>query len=578
VENLTFRSSLGIDYTYYHNWWVEEAYQTGFLGRSVNSLTERMGQRFNWIWSNTLTYNLQLDQSNFNFLLGTEAIKEQDHYMNAYKENFALNDDYDYILNLSAGTGLQTADGSGTGHQLLSYFGKVNYAWSDRYLASVTVRYDGSSRFGSENQFGLFPAATVGWRINNEPFFTVNAISNLKLRAGIGRVGNQEIGDVARFGLYKPNYGAMYNVDWTRGWLGQGTAYDLYGVNTGTLPSGYSKVQSGNSSLKWETTDEFNIGLDFGFINEKIYGSFDYYVRETRDILIYPPVPAAVGEGGQRWENGATVRNRGFEFVIGFQERQGRLRYSILGTVQHFKDEITYLPEAVVRAYPGNVEKTILGHSQRSLFGYVTDGLFQNQGEVDAHADQPGKGVGRIRYVDLNGDGRIDPLDQDWLGTSLPLAEYGVNVDLAYGAWSLNVFMSGIAGRSAYDDWQYFATHVSNGMNFGKASLDAWRPDNADSDIPALTLVNANDEGRSSDHRITNHSYFKVRNIQLSYSLPTNALERINFRQLRIFLLAENLILIADRNGPDQFWGPDPETGHGDPLPVALTLGVNLSF
>jgi len=581
IENLTFRSSLGLDYTYSHAFWVEEAYQTGFLGRSMNSLDEQMGQRLNWTWSNTLTYDLKLDNSVLNFLVGTEAIKENYHWMSAYKENFALNDDYDYILNLSAGTGLQTAAGEGTGHQLLSFFGKVNYSLSSKYLASVTLRYDGSSRFGTETQYGLFPAVTAGWRINNEDFFSVDVFSNLKLRAGIGRVGNQEIGDVARFGLYKPNYGKMYGgnaLAWTATWLGQGTAYDLYGANTGTLPSGYSKEQSSNDALKWETTDELNIGLDFGLFEQKLFGSFDYFLRETRDILIRPPVPAAVGEGGQRWENGATVKNSGFEFVLGFQDSKGDFRYSILGSIQTFKDEITYLPEAVVRAYPGNLEKTILGHSQRALFGYQTSGIFQNQEEVDAHADQPGKGVGRLRYVDLSGNGSIGPEDQDWLGTSLPDAEYGINVDLTYKGFSLNVFMSGVAGKNAGDGWQGFATRVANGMNFGTESLDVWSASNTSSEIPSLSLVNANDEGRTSDFTLSNHSYFKFRTIQLSYSLSRTALQKIKLQQLRFFLMADNLILIADRSGANRYWGPDPEHGHGDPLPVAITLGVNVTF
>jgi TonB-dependent starch-binding outer membrane protein SusC len=581
LKNMLFRSSFGLDYTDQHDWWVEEAYQTGFLGRAMNSLSETEGNRFNWSWSNVLTYNLDLGKSTFNFLVGMEAIKEEYKYMKAYKENFALNDDYDYLLNLSAGTGLQTAEGTGTGYQLLSYFGKINYGLSDKYLASFTLRYDGSSRFGTENQYGFFPAATLGWRINNEEFFQVSAISNLKLRAGVGRVGNQEIGDVARFGLYKPNYGAMYGGatdSWSRTWLGQGTAYDLNGVNTGTLPSGYSKEQTANESLKWETTDELNIGLDFGFLGQKITGSFDYFVRETRDILIFPPIPAAVGEGGKKWENGATVKTNGYEFSLGYHSNIGDFTYDVTGTLQHFADEITYLPEAVVRAYPGNVEKTIIGHSQRSLFGYKTDGLFQNQAEVDAHAEQPGKGVGRVRYKDLNGDNKIDPLDQDWLGTSLPKAEYGVNVDLGYKSWSLSVFMQGVAGKKDYDGWWYFATRVDNGMNFGKASLDAWTPHNTGSNIPALSLVNANDEGRSSDISITNHSYFKVRSIQLTYTLPTKALQAIKLERLRIFLLGENLILLKDKSGIDQYWGPDPEHGYNNPLPVGITFGLNLTF
>jgi TonB-linked SusC/RagA family outer membrane protein len=582
-KNLNFRSNFGLDYTDIHNWVVEEAYKTGFLSRAINSLSETMGRRLNWIWSNTLTYNLDIGKHSFNFLAGTEAIKENYHWMKGFKENFALNDDYDYILNLTAGTGLQTVAGSGTGNQLLSYFGKINYALSDKYLASATLRYDGSSRFGTKNQFGLFPALTVGWRINNEEFFNVAAVSNLKLRAGLGRVGNQEIGDIARFGLYAPNYGAMGKTPEPDHvnlhiYLGQGTAYDLKGANTGTLPSGYSKIQSSNESLKWETTDELNVGIDLGFLKEKITGSFDYFMRKTKDILVFPPVPAAVGEGGQRWENGATVENKGFEIVLGYRDRRGDFSYNILGMVHHFKDEITYLPEAVVRAYPGNVEKTILGHSQRSLFGYVTDGLFQNQAEVDAHAAQPGKGIGRIRFKDLNGDGKVDPLDQDWLGTSLPAAEYGINADLAYKNWSLNVFMQGVAGKSDYDGWYSFATFVGVGMNQGTECLNAWTPNNPDSDIPALSLVNANDEFRSSDMIIKNHSYFKLRTVQLSYDLPSQATQTLRLQRLRIYLLGENLLLVKDNNGLNRYFGPDPEHGYTNPLPVAVTLGLNLTF
>ncbi|HCX25127.1 MAG TPA: TonB-dependent receptor, partial [Cytophagales bacterium] len=361
IQNLRVKSSFGLDYTNSHDWWVEEAYQTGFLGRATNSLDELNADRINWTFSNTATYDLKFGDSRASVLLGTEAIKERYHYQRGYKENFVLNDDYDYILNMSAGTGLQTVQGTTTGFQLLSYFGKVNYSFANRYLASATLRYDGSSRFGPDNAWGAFPAFTVGWRINNEPFFNVDAVSNLKLRIGYGRVGNQEIGNEARFGLYKPNYSAMGDLrspEWTAVWLGQGTAYDLNGVNTGTLPSGFSKEQTGNAALKWETTDEVNVGVDFGFNNETIFGSFDYFTRETKDILIKPPSPAAAGEGAERWENGATIENAGFELALGLRGDAGPVSYNVMAIISQAKDKITYLPDAVVKAYAGNVEQT----------------------------------------------------------------------------------------------------------------------------------------------------------------------------------------------------------------------------
>jgi len=389
IENMIFRSNFGIDYTDSYDWWFEEKYVEGYLRKDVNSLEVLQEHRINWSWSNTLTYNLTLDQHSFNILAGTEALKEDYYTLGARKENFALQDvNYRYI---NAGTGAQTNNGLSTGYRMLSFFGKVNYGLSNRYLASVTLRYDGSSRFGKENRFGLFPAATVGWRINNEKFFNLAFVSNLKLRAGIGRVGNQEIGDVARYGLYATNYGTQ------DGARNVGTAYDLSGIGSGTLTSGYVSIQTENESLKWESTDELNIGIDFGLLSERIIGSFDYFTRKSKDILIKPPYPGVVGEGGNRWENGATIENKGFEIVLGYRDKIGKLSYSILGSISSFHDEITYLPASVVRSYPGNVEKTILGHSQTSVFGYVTDGIFQNQAEVDAHATQAGKGIGRIR-------------------------------------------------------------------------------------------------------------------------------------------------------------------------------------
>ena len=195
-------------------------------------------------------------------------------------------------------------------------------------------------------------------------------VSNLKLRAGVGRVGNQEIGNLARFGLYQPNYGTI-GTGFPGSWLNQGTAYDLSGTNGGTLPSGYVSIQGQNQKLRWESTDELNVGIDFGFLNERISGSFDYFTRETKDILIQPPVAGAVGEGRVKWLNGATKTNKGWEFILTYRSTTtaSGLTYSITGNASRFRDKITELPPEVRTAYPGNVEKTILGHSQLSIFG-----------------------------------------------------------------------------------------------------------------------------------------------------------------------------------------------------------------
>jgi len=570
IKDLFFRTSLGIDYSkvFFKN--IELAFQEGFLGRQVNSLTNTTTDQLSYTWSNTVRYQMHYGKSTVNILAGIEAIKSDLTEFSAFKEVFS-SQSVDFFY-LDAGTGRTTASGRGTGNRLLSQFGKINYALDDKYLASVTLRRDGSSRFGEENKYGFFPAVTLGWRISNESFMgSLEFISDLKLRAGVGRVGNQDIGDVARFGLYQPNYGTLSGL-----YLATGTAYDLNGADQGTLPSGFVAVQGENLGLKWETTEELNIGLDFGLFDDKVYGSFDYFTRNTSDILIQPPIAAAVGEGQLKWVNGATKENKGLEISLGFRNTSGALSYSINTNLARFRDKITELPPAVRTAYPGNVEKTILGHSQLSLFGYKSDGIFQTKAEVDAHATQVGKGIGRIRYMDLNKDGTINALDQDWLGTVLPAFEYGFRVDLGYKNLDLSLFASGIAGRSGTDPNNSLNNRLAVNQNNGKGVLEAWTPQNTSSKRPMLSLVDANNEGRSSDFFIVNTSYFKMRNIQLGYTLPSSSLKSLRIKDLRVFVMGDNLFWFK----PSGFDAPDPELlGIGFiPIPTSYSIGLNVTF
>jgi TonB-linked SusC/RagA family outer membrane protein len=577
VKGLVFRSNAGLDYSTSQIKNIELAFQEGFLGRNVNSLARNTTNLVSITWSNTLTYAIKKGQSSLNFLVGTEAIKADQEGFGAFREDFSSQaEDFFYI---DAGSGRNVTSGTATGNRLFSLFGKINYGYADKYLASVTLRRDGSSRFGEENKYGFFPAVNVGWRIANEEFMAdVTFISDLKIRGGFGRVGNQDIGDVARFGLYEPRYGTLFNngVGFPGMWFNIGTAYDLAGANGGALPSGFVSVQAPNLGLKWEQTSEINIGIDFGLLDDKIFGSFDYFTRETTDILIQPPIAATVGEGKLRWVNGATKENKGFEVVLGYRNRKGAFSYSINGNLASFKDKITELPEEVRTAYPGNQEKTILGHSQLSLFGYKSDGLFQNQAEVSAHATQVGKGIGRIRYKDLNNDGNIDALDQDWLGTVLPAFEYGIRIDLAYKNFDLQMFGSGISGRSGVDPYNPLQNRLFVNQNNGKGVLEAWTPQNTGSSRPMLSLVDANNEGRNSDFFIVNTSYFKMRNVQLGYTLPPTLLSKLRVQTLRLFVMGDNLFWFKS----DEYEIKDPELlGLNQiPVPTSYTFGLNLTL
>jgi TonB-dependent starch-binding outer membrane protein SusC len=583
INNLIFRSSLGMDNGDIFSKNIEQSFKEGFIARSLNTLTQNTTKSVSIAWTNTLRYNFELGQNKFKVLAGIEAIKDNQDDVTAYKDNFAVQTEEFFVL--SAGAGTSNTLGTSTGNRLLSQFAKIDYGFSDRYLASVTLRRDGSSRFGAQNRYGFFPAASVGWRIDKEAFMKSSTkISNLKVRAGIGRVGNQDIGNVGSFGLFEPRYGTLASqvpnghVGFFDQYWNVGTAYDLNGAKTGNLPSGFVSVQAPNPALKWETTDEVNIGVDVGLFNGLIVGSFDYFSRNTTGILIQPPVASAVGEGQLKFVNGAAKTNKGWEVSLGyFPKPKGDFTYSVSTNFFKFRDEITELPEEVRSAYPGNIVNTILGHSQLDIFGYRTDGLFQNQGDVTAHATQVGAGPGRIRYRDLDGNKVINSLDQEFIGTTLPNFNYSVRVDLAYKNFDFSLFGAGIAGRNGFDSYTFFNEFVRGRENPGPGVFNAWTPQNASSTIPALSLADNNGETRTSDYFIVNTSYFKIRNIQLGYTLPASVLNKNGGKaRLRVYMMADNLIWFKSSS----FKGPDPErvSINDIPVPRVLTFGVNFSL
>jgi TonB-linked SusC/RagA family outer membrane protein len=580
IKHLVFHTSLGFDYS---DALAKNAALIGTEGpvRSFNSLALQESKDFTFTWTNTLNYNFEVGKHRLNLLGGMEAVRNDFSTFGASTTNFALQTQ-DY-LQLSSGVGAQTNNGSATGYRLLSQFGKVFYGYADRYLASFTIRRDGSSVFGTNNPYGIFPAFTLGWRINNENFFKgVKNISNLKLRAGRGTVGNQNIGNLSAYTLLQANYGTASSA--YPQWLNIGTAYDLGGINTGTLPSGFAQVQKGNPNLKWEQSTETNVGVDFGLFDNKISGSFDYFDRNTSGILISPPVAAAVGEGQTEYFNGADMNNKGWELILNYHNRtSGGLEYSITGNASHWSNIVTSLPDNVRPAYPGDANHSIVGHSQFSIFGYKTAGLFQTTEEASKAPTQPGvfdgalKGAGRIRYVDVNGDGKIDANDQTWLGTTLPKIEYGVRIELNYKSFDLSIFGSGVAGKTGYDPTKFFNTFASARNNFGPGTLSAWTPKNTGSATPALSILNHNGEDRTSDYYYVNASYFKLRNVMLGYNLSKRAASAVKMEGLRIYVSGQNLLAFKSK----KFTSKDPERANTFdlwPVPTGVTFGINANF
>lgn len=576
IKNLFFKSNIGADNANYLSKVIAPTFSEGALNRTTNSLQYDENHFLSITFSNTLRYNWDLNSnSHFKFLVGTEYIKTDLDYSSTRKEGFAIQTE-DYFT-LSAATGNTTVSGGSTGNRLFSQFARVDYNFSDKYLAAVTVRRDGSSRFGSDNQYGIFPAASVGWKLDKEGFMrNSKTFQELKVRVGVGRVGNQQIGDLARFALYDTRYGTTQNQLTPGFWeqyMNVGTAYSLSGANTGTLPSGFVQTQAANPGLKWETTDEVNAGLDFTVLHNKLYGSFDYFTRKTTGILITPPVASALGEGQSKAVNGASKSNKGWELVIAYKgDKIGDFKYTVQVNFAHFRDQITVLPENVRPAYAGNLVNTIIGHSQFDIFGYKTAGLFQSQAEVDKAPTQIGAGPGRIRYVDTNGDGKIDDLDRTWIGSTLPQLEYGVRIDLSYKKFDLSIFGSGVGGREGFDAYSQFNYLMRSRENVGAGVFGGWTPTNTNTNVPALTLKDNNNETRTSDYFIVPTSYFKLRNMQLGYNIEMKKV----FSRLRFFAMAENIATLKNK----KYISPDPERIDITPVPIpkTYTIGINASF
>ena len=576
LKNLYFKSNIGADNATFLNKVITPTFSEGAFNRTTNSLSFDQNHFLSTTWSNTVRYDWNLNEKNdFKFLIGTEFIKTDIDFQSTKKEGYALQSEEYFTLN--AGTGNTTVTGGSTGNRLFSQFARIDYNYSDKYLVAVTLRRDGSSRFGEDNRYGIFPAASLGWRLDREAFMINSGVfDELKLRVGAGRVGNQQIGDLARFGLFDTRYGTtqaqLVGGFWEQ-YMNIGTAYALSGANTGTLPSGFVQTQAANSSLKWETTDEINVGTDFAFLNNKVFGSFDYFTRKTTGILITPPVAATLGEGQTKAVNGASKSNKGWEFMAGYRGSAGNdLNYNITANITHFRDKITELPENVRPAYAGNIDNTIIGHSQFDIFGYKTDGLFQSQADVEAAPTQIGAGPGRIKYVDINDDGVINSFDQTWIGTTLPAAEYGLRLDMTYKKLDISVFGSGVAGREGFDVYTVFNNLMRGRENVGPGVFNGWTPQNTDTNVPALTLKDNNGEGRTSDYFIVNTSYFKLRNIQLGYNITPKAI----FSNLRIYGMADNLFWTKSKS----YLSPDPERIDLDPVPIpkTFTFGINASF
>lgn len=446
--------------------------------------------------------------------------------------------------------GTYTGEGSKYRYRRVSFFGRANYSYAGKYMAQITVRQDGSSKFGSDSRWGFFPSVALGWRISEEEFFPKDFVSNLKLRASWGRLGNEQA-----LGYY--DFQALIS-----------TYNDLYGgyvEGSGSTPwPGSTAMGLANRNLQWETTDTKNIGVDYGFLNNRLSGAINYYYNKTEDMLITKKLAPSVGLLNPVMNVGK-IRNTGVEIEINWADKKGGFDYNVGFNLSTTNNKVTALSDPNQALYGQGLKwgtehfptQTRVGKPIAGFWLYRADGIFQSESEVKAHVDkdgnmlQPNAQPGDIRFRDSNGDGVIDEDDKEYCGSGIPKVEANLSFGASFKGFDLSFLLGSSWGAKLYNANRYFYEGMSSGSNFLSSALNAWTPQNTNTDVPRAILQDPNGNSRESDRFLENGNFVRLRQLQLGYTLPSSLMKKAFIDKLRVYVSAENLFTITGYSGVD---------------------------
>ena len=596
-DGLMFKTSFGVDYNNLYRRSFSPKYDELNASEKLSSLSNRNAWNFNWVFTNTLTYNKTFGDHTINALLGMESLRNRYEYFTASRDGFP-SDDPNFRFLDAGDVGTQKNSGAATEYSMVSYFGKLDYNYHDRYLVAFTLRRDGSSRLGN-NKWGNFPAASVGWRISNEPFFDVEAISNLKVRVGWGQNGNSDVPSYATIDSYKSNStNSNYPID------GNQSGVDL----------GLVQTRNGNVNLKWETTTQTNVGVDLGFLNGDLNLTLDYFNKDTKDLLWRRALPASIGGTNMTvWDNVGKMNNKGFEMEINYQKQINQdFGFSVAYNFSVIKNKMTELngvdyiglssSELHGRNFDQETSRSAVGQPIGSFFVYEADGLFQSDAEIQNYKNdrgellQPNAKPGDIRFKDLNGDGIVssgantldDHGDLKRIGNATPRYRIGLNLDAAYKGFDFSIFFQGVLKR----DWFFGAGDAyfwgAQGNMWQSACfedhLDYWTENNTGAYYPKPYFGGIQKNQQTQTRYLQSAAYLRCKNIQLGYTLPKSLLSPAGISNCRIYLSCDNLFTItslSDIFDPEAFGGYGDEgwgSGKTYPLQRTVSVGVNLSF
>ncbi|MCY7329257.1 MAG: SusC/RagA family TonB-linked outer membrane protein, partial [Saprospiraceae bacterium] len=562
MKGLKVRTTLGGDFLFENEKRFKERLAAAIY--NPTSLTESRVFDQNLVWNNLIDFQRTFGRHRVSALLGMEAIKNQTNYLSGSANNFLRTDPLFRYLNNSIANDVQNVSAGGivTEWALLSYFAQGSYSFDNRYVLSASVRRDGSSRFGPNNRYGVFPAVSAAWNVSNEPFFEkVNFISSLKLRASWGRLGNQEIGVYPFSSL-----------------VSTGDRVYTFGGQTVT---GARVLESGNSNIKWETSEQLDYGLDLSVWGDRLSFIADYYRKRTDGILVRVPVPQSGGDQNPPYVNAGEVENRGLELGIIFKNRSGDFNYSVGANISSVRNKVLSLAggEPILGGYglsDGAITKTEVGQPIGSFYLWKMEGLFQNQAEVDASPFQTNDTrPGDVKFADLNGDNKIDDKDRGHFGNPFPDFIYGLNATVSWKNLDLSVLAQGIQGNDVYFLFGNFAYETqSRGFNSYHEILNRWTPTNTNTNIPKVSVDDRNGNRRVSTRFLQDGSYMRIRNITLGYDfkslIKTNAIG-----SLRFYVTAQNAFTFTKYTGLDPEIQANTNDTRGLGISSDLAVGID---
>ncbi|MBD3627212.1 TonB-dependent receptor [Cyclobacterium sp.] len=581
TDNINVRSSFGIDANNRRALYIGRPQPEYVEGNFVNSSTSENEYSYQWVWTNTISYTKTFNEVHaFDAYLGIESIKEFGEIFGAARQRFAF-ETVPVISYLDLGDP-NTATNFGrvvSDYRLYSQFGKLNYSYDGKYLVQFILRNDGSSRFLAASRNATFPAFSLGWRLSDEAAVAeaLPFVSDMKLRYGWGKTGNQLIGDYNAYTTYRTNiFNAGYPID------GSSSSPEL----------GFDALRFGNPNARWESTTSNNLGLDVEFLNGKYFFELDVWNRVTSDMLFEIPISYGHGDATPPFFNVGQMTNKGIDLNIGLDDTAlgGELRYGISANYSMYRNNVDNLAENEDNVLFGastrvpSVTITQSGYPISSFFGYNNLGIFQTQEEVNAHpAYGSYNAVGKFKVEDVNGDGVITDGDRTIIGNPHPDFVYGINLNLGYRNWDLTLFGNGSVGNDIFNYINYWTDFNTFQGNKSKAALyDAWQPNNTDGTLP---IMDANDQisSRPSSYFVEDGSYFRLRNAQLTYNLPETTLSNLGMSRASIYFQGQNLFTLTKYTGTN----PEIQTGSnntvgfdGGYMPVSrnLILGVNVTF